>query len=158
MRTGAKAARYRLGEGITGRVVESGKAIVVPRVSREPLFLNRAADRPELSHQELSYISVPILINRKPAGALGVDLKFKADRDYDRTVKFLGIVASMIGQALKMQRLIESERQRLVDENTHLRQELKERYDFSNIIGTQRPDARRSTSRSRRWRAPTPPC
>ena len=38
-------ARYRLGEGITGRVVESGKPIVVPETSREPLLLNRAARR-----------------------------------------------------------------------------------------------------------------
>ena len=43
-----RKARYRLGEGITGRVVESGKPIVVPQVSREPLFLNRAARRTEL--------------------------------------------------------------------------------------------------------------
>src|SRR5262245_11692808 len=35
-------ARYRLGEGITGRVVETGKPIVVPKVSCEPMFLNRA--------------------------------------------------------------------------------------------------------------------
>jgi Nif-specific regulatory protein len=45
----------------------------------------------------------------------------------------------MISQALKVQRLIESERQQLVEENTHLRQELRERYDFSNIMGTSGP-------------------
>ena len=138
VRSGPRAS-YRLGEGITGRVVQSGKPIIVPRVSREPMFLNRAADRPELPHQELTYISVPIVLNRKPIGALGVDLKFKPDRDYDRTVKFFNIVASMIAQAIKVQRLIEAERQRLLDENTHLRQELKERYDFSNIVGTSGP-------------------
>ena len=44
--TPGKRVRYRLGEGITGQVVQSGKPIVVPRVSREPAFLNRAADRP----------------------------------------------------------------------------------------------------------------
>jgi Nif-specific regulatory protein len=33
--------RYRIGEGITGRVVQSGRPVVVPRVSREPLFLDR---------------------------------------------------------------------------------------------------------------------
>ena len=32
---------------ITGKVVESGKPIVVPRVSREPALLNRAARRGE---------------------------------------------------------------------------------------------------------------
>ena len=135
---GAKV-RYEIGEGITGRVVQSGRPIVVPRVSREPMFLNRAAERPELPQQELSYLCVPIISNRKAVGAIGVDLRFKPDRDFDRYVKFLGVVASMVAQALKVQRLIESERQQLVAENIHLRQELRERYDFSNIMGTSGP-------------------
>ena len=137
--TDGQRARYQLGEGITGRVVESGKPIVVPQVSREPLFLNRAAQRKELHQQELSFICVPIVLNRKSIGALGIDLRFKKDRDYDRSVKFLKVVASMIAQAVKVQRLVEGERQRLMDENIHLRQELKERYDFSNIIGNSGP-------------------
>jgi Nif-specific regulatory protein len=131
--------RYRLGEGIMGRVVESGKPIVVPQVSREPLFLHRAAPRRDLSKQELSFVAVPITLNRKSVGAIGVDLKFKKDRDYDRTVRFLRVVASMIAQALRMQRSVEAERQRLLDENIHLRQELRERYDFTNIIGNSGP-------------------
>jgi Nif-specific regulatory protein len=131
--------RYRLGEGIMGRVVESGKPVVVPQVSREPLFLHRAAPRRDLSRQELSFISVPITLNRKAVGAIGVDLKFKKDRDFDRSVRFLRVVASMIAQALKMQRSVEAERQRLLDENIHLRQELRERYDFTNIIGNSGP-------------------
>src|SRR6478672_1053410 len=59
----ARPIRYQLGEGITGRVVESGKPIVVPQVSREPAMLHRASRRPELRHQELSFICVPILLN-----------------------------------------------------------------------------------------------
>src|SRR3989440_6210671 len=135
----ARRVSYRVGEGITGRVVESGKPIVVPQISREPMFLNRASKRAELPQQELSFICVPIMLNRKAVGALGVDLKFKADRDFDRNQKFLGVVASMISQAVKVQRLIDGERKRLVDGNTHLRQELKERYDFSNLLGTSGP-------------------
>src|SRR3989442_9377001 len=65
---GPRLVRYRIGEGITGRVVQSGKPIVVPRVSREPAFLNRAARRPELAHQELSFVCVPILLNRRAVG------------------------------------------------------------------------------------------
>jgi Nif-specific regulatory protein len=131
--------RYRVGEGITGRVVESSRPIVVPRVSLEPDFLHRAAKRSELSREELSFVCVPILINRKAVGALGVDLRFKAERDFDGSVKFMGVVASMIAQALKLQRAVEDERRRLLAENTHLRQELRERYDFTNIIGTSGP-------------------
>ncbi len=133
------ASSTDVGEGITGKVVESGRPVIVPRVSREPQFLRRAAERPELARQELTFICVPIVLNRRPVGALGVDLGFKADRDYDRYAKFLGVVASMISQAVKVQRLIEAERRRLLDENTQLREELRERYDFSNIIGTSGP-------------------
>jgi Nif-specific regulatory protein len=131
--------RYQLGEGITGRVVQSGKPIVVPRVSREPSFLHRAARRPELSHQELSFVCVPILVNRRAVGALAIDLKFKADRDFERSTKFLGVVASLIAQALKIHKLIADDKRQLEDENTHLKQELKERYDFSNIVGSSGP-------------------
>lgn len=53
------AVRYRIGEGIIGRVVESSRPIIVPRVSQEPEFLNRAAKRPELPKEELSFICIP---------------------------------------------------------------------------------------------------
>ena len=129
-------ARYRLGEGITGRVVASGRPIVVPQVSREPLFLHRTADR---SRQEVSFICVPLVINHEPAGALAVDLRFEVGRDYEQAAKFFGVVASQIAQAIKIQRLVELERQRLTAENAHLREELRERYDFANIVGNSGP-------------------
>src|SRR6185436_14952560 len=103
---GGKAdVKFRLGEGITGRVVQSSKPIVVPRVSREPMFLARTSDRPELHGQEITFICVPILLNRKAVGALGADFRFKAERDFDRTVKFLGVVASLMAQWIRIQRV-----------------------------------------------------
>jgi Nif-specific regulatory protein len=44
-----------------------------------------------------------------------------------------------MAQAVKADHLLDDERQRLLDENTHLRGELKERYEFANIIGTTGP-------------------
>jgi Nif-specific regulatory protein len=128
--------RYKLGEGITGRTVQTGRPIVIPQVSLEPEFLNRAGGRKEKEQQELSFICVPIVVNRKAVAALGVDLVFRKDRDYDSDMKFLRVVASMIGQAIKVHRLIESEKRRLLEENIHLREELREKYDFPNIIGS----------------------
>jgi len=129
-----RRARYRIGEGITGRVVESGKPIVVPKASKEPELLNRAAQRTK-SKDEVTFICVPIALGRKRLGALSVDLHFKRDRDYDRSLRFLKVVAGMIAQAVRVDRLIETETQRLVQENTHLLEELRERYDFSNMVG-----------------------
>jgi Nif-specific regulatory protein len=135
----ARGISFKVGEGITGQVVQSGKPIIVPRISKEPEFLNRMPRRADLARHELSFICVPIVVQRSTVGTLAVDLKFKPERDYESSVKFFGVVSSMIAQALNVQRLVEEERRRLVDENTHLRQELRERYDFSNIIGTSGP-------------------
>src|SRR4029079_9469550 len=132
----ARTIRFKVGEGITGKVVESSKPIVVPRVSKAPTVLHVAPRRPEQAKNEMSFICVPILQNRQAVGALAVALRFKPERDYDSSVKFFGVVSSMIGQALNVQKVVEEERRRLQDENTHLRQELRERYDFSNILGT----------------------
>jgi Nif-specific regulatory protein len=131
--------RYGVGEGLTGQVLQSGAPIVVPRVSREPNLLNGGADRPELREQERSYICAPIAFEGCTVGVIGLDLLHKEDRDYDRTTKFLGMVGSMIARAVKAHRLIQVERRSLIAEVTQLRQELQERYDFSNLVGTSGP-------------------
>ncbi len=137
---GARRVSYRVGEGITGRVAESGKPIVVPQISREPLFLDRlGVRRLTLPHEELSFVCVPILLHRKSIGVVGVDLPYEPSRDYERTTHFLTIIAAMIAQAVKVEHLIESDKQRLLDENSHLKQELRERYDFGHIIGNSGP-------------------
>ena len=38
---GRKDLRYRRGEGIVGRVVQTGQTAVIPRISQEPRFTNR---------------------------------------------------------------------------------------------------------------------
>lgn len=133
-----RSARYKIGEGVTGRVVESGKPVIVPRVSQEPMFLNRAR-RKNLERRDISFICVPIKTRREPVGAISIDLPFESGRDYQGYVRFLDVVTSMIAQAIRVNHLVDTERQRLVEENVHLRDELKQRYDFSNIIGTSRP-------------------
>jgi len=132
-------ARYKVGEGIIGRVVQSAKPIVVPDVSHEPLFLHRAARRRSLEGRTISFVCVPILLGRNAIGALGVELELQQDRDYEELVRFLEIVASMTAQAVRAERFAESERRRLLDENTHLRLELKERYELSNLVGNSGP-------------------
>ncbi|MFL5514821.1 MAG: sigma 54-interacting transcriptional regulator [Gemmatimonadales bacterium] len=134
----AGRVRYRLGEGITGRVAESGRPAIVPRVSGEPGFLHRAAGRHQRG-EEVTFICVPIGLDQSTAGTLAVEMRVAPERDAERMVKVLRIAAAMISQALRIQRLIDLERQRLVAENTQLREELRERYEFSNIVGNSGP-------------------
>jgi Nif-specific regulatory protein len=136
--TGSPRTRYRIGEGITGRVVQSGRPVVVPRVSREPLFLDRAKVFQRSGRNEISYVCVPIKAERKTVGALGAVLPYARDRGYEQEMQFFRIVGSMIGQAVRVHHLVEAERKRLLDENTKLRRELTERYDIRNIVGGSR--------------------
>ena len=134
-----QSTRYRLGEGITGAVAESGEPILVPELSKDSRFLYRAAARQERRGAELSFVCVPILLHRRVVGTLSIELVHKADREYERLLKFLKVVASMVSQAVRIHRLLETERQKLVAENAQLRQELQQKYDFSNMVGTSGP-------------------
>lgn len=131
--------RHRPGEGITGRVLDTGKAVVVPRVSDEPALAAPSADRSRPDRRELTYVAVPIQVGRRPAGTLEVVLPFKTGRDHQRSLEFYRVVASMMGQAVKLRRLVEADRNRLTEENAHLRDELRDRYSFRNIIGNSAP-------------------
>jgi Nif-specific regulatory protein len=134
---GLAPERTRAGpsEGITARVVESGRPVIVPQVSREPLLGDRAAS----GDRETSFLCVPIALNRKPIGALAVELPYRRHRDYDQYARLLRLVAGIIAQAVRVERLVDAERQKLLEENIHLREELRERYDFSRIVGTSGP-------------------
>ena len=133
--------KLRQGEGITGRVVASGKAVVVPQVTREPLLRTRHEVLPvsAAARHELSFVSVPLTLDGRTVGALGVALLYDPVRDFARTTSFLKVVASLLGQAMHVGRLIEAERERLLDENLKLKRELKGRYDLKNIVGHSRP-------------------
>jgi Nif-specific regulatory protein len=134
----AGRVRYRPGEGVTGRVAESGAPAVVPRVSRDPRFLHRAATR-EQREAEVTFICVPITLDGGTVGTLGIEERYVGDGVADRTVHALRIAAGMIAQALRIQRLVDQERRLLLEENTQLKRELKERYEFSHIIGNSGP-------------------
>ncbi|MEO6726634.1 MAG: sigma 54-interacting transcriptional regulator [Blastocatellia bacterium] len=129
-----RRGRYKIDEGITGKVVSSGKPIIVPQISKEPMFLNRT--RHGTPGQEDSFICVPIKDRRKTIGALSIITPYKPTRNYDESVKYLIIVASMISQSLRLAQMVEQEKAQLVDENALLKRELQQKYDFRNIIGT----------------------
>ncbi len=134
-----QSARYRVGEGITGAVAESGEPLVIPEVSRDARFLHRAAGREERRGGEFSFVCVPVVLHRRVVGTLSVELAHKPNREFERLLKFLRVVASMISQAVRIHRLLETERQKLVAENAQLRQELLGTYDFSSMVGSSGP-------------------
>jgi len=126
--------KYKIGEGITGRVVETGEPMVVPDIETEPLFLNKTKARKELEQRKFAFLCVPIKVGNKAVGALSVDHLFKGSISYEEDIKLLTIIAAMVGQAVKINELAAKEKQAVVAENIKLRQQLKGKYKFGNII------------------------
>jgi Nif-specific regulatory protein len=125
---------YRIGEGVTGKVMQTGRAMIIPKVSQEPLFLNRF-ERWNVTKQELSFICVPISIGKDVIGTISVDRFYHETASLDEEMRLLSIVASMIANDLRTRREAAIQRQMLEDENLRLRHELEDRFRPENIIG-----------------------
>ena len=127
--------RYKLGEGVTGKVIATGRPAVVPRISEEPLFLDRTGARKGVDKADISFICAPVKLGNKTIGALSADRLFADRVALSEDVRLLSIIASMIAQAVRLRQSAQAERQRLMDENLRLQEELKDRFRPANIIG-----------------------
>ncbi len=136
--TQKERGRYRLGEGVTGKVVQTGQPAVVPLISEEPLFLNRTGARKSLRKKDISFICVPIKLGNTVIGALSADRLFSERISLKEDVRLLSIIASMIAQAVRVRQSAQEERQRLMEENIRLQQKLKNRFRPANIVGNSR--------------------
>lgn len=125
---------YQIGEGITGKVVETGEPVIVPHVGKEPLCLNRTKARGDIDKDNISFICVPIRIGSFTYGALSADRLFSEEISFEEALRLLTIIASNVAQAIRISRMMAEEKNRLRHENVILRDQLKERYSFYNIV------------------------
>ncbi len=127
--------KFRLGEGLTGRIAETGKPIVSPQVSKEPLFLNRMSSWDKRRDREQSFIGVPVILDYDTLGVLIVNLPYNPKRDYDAAKKFLSLVASALVQTIKLDKIRKKDRQELLSESVKIQEKLQDEFSFNNIIG-----------------------
>ncbi len=135
-RAAMQRGKYKIGEGITGRAIQTGKAVVVPKISQEPLFLNRTASRKGVTDHDLSFICVPVKKGDQVVGALSVDRPFEESYSLKDGERLLSIIATMIAQHVINLETIQMEKEQLREENRRLRQELSNKFHITNIIGT----------------------
>ena len=129
-----RRGKYKLGEGVTGRVIEKGEPAVIPRVDEDPRFLNRTRARGDITRKDISFICVPVKLGDEVLGAISIDRVFSREIDFSEDVRFLSIIAGMVAQAVKLKRILDDE-ERLLSENIKLKDELKEKYNIHNMIG-----------------------
>jgi Nif-specific regulatory protein len=117
--------RYRIGEGIIGQVVKTGKPVLVPNINDEPLFLDRTRSRQKERTDDLCFICIPIKTGTEIIGTLSADRQIeppfpedpskRAKAESERMdmmqhyVDLLSIIASMISQAVRLKQLAHEE-------------------------------------------------
>ncbi|GHU26006.1 sigma-54-dependent Fis family transcriptional regulator [Spirochaetia bacterium] len=107
---------YRLGEGLVGRVFESGSGITVPDLALDSRFLNRAKNRRHEDMAGLTYYCVPIRANGAVMGTLSAERRIRSEnasqqRSQDRA--FLEKIAQIIADSAKLRERILEEQMRL---------------------------------------------
>ena len=126
----------RPGEGLVGQIVETGKPVIITRLSKESQYADELCEYALQNGKEHSYLGIPIILDYKALGALIVILPYNSKRDYETALTFLSLVSSALLQPIRVQNVMSTERKRLMDENVSLRYKLQEEFSYRNIIGT----------------------
>ncbi|CAN5572415.1 sigma-54-dependent Fis family transcriptional regulator [soil metagenome] len=115
-------------------IFENGEKSIIRRVGDE-----KTLDFLTCFDIDRSLISVPIALGGQKLGLLSVEFAYKKAANWEQEKKLLSLLGSMIAQSLRIEHAVRGERQKLIEENSHLKQELKEKYEFTHIIGNSNP-------------------
>ncbi len=127
--------RFMIGEGVTGRILQTCVPAVIPDISKEPLFLNRTGAR-KLEGQKIAFIGVPIKVGRECIGVLSVDREGSPTAgNFRKDVRFLYMVANLIGQTVRLHQNVAAEREQLMQDKFRLQKELQGKFSLDNVIG-----------------------
>jgi Nif-specific regulatory protein len=125
----AKRYNGRLPEKAVDQIVATAVPLVVQSIAEHPLFdpaYVAALDTEDGS--TMSFIGVPIRTASKVVGTLTIDRVWdgRSDFRFDADVRFLTMVANLIGQTVELHRFIARDRNRLIAESHRLQKELSD--------------------------------
>lgn len=126
---------YELGEGVIGSVVETGRSVLIPKISESCEFLNRMHAPVTINGEDVSFICVPIRYKNETIGSLSFHKVYGRKIMFDEDVRLLRIVGSMIGRAVRRRQEYAEELEQLRRENLKLKGELNEQLETNFIIG-----------------------
>ena len=136
----AKEHFERLPEQAVGQIVVSGMPLIVRNIAESPLFTDWS--EAERGSEPRAFVGVPIKGEARTIGTIMIERRVghSSPHTLDEDVRFLTMVANLVGQAAAVQTLIAKDRERLMTEHHRLEKELEQRTDgkyeaISWIIG-----------------------
>ncbi len=109
-----------------------------------PMVIDDLAEEPVLNFLAFGsgtrmLVAVPISLQGETVGILAIGFPPGASVAEDAVIKLLRAMAALFAQSIRSDRVATEEGQKLIEENTFLKQELREKYDFSQLIGNSSP-------------------
>jgi Nif-specific regulatory protein len=126
--------KYQLGEGIIGKVVEMSRPVVIDKISKSSLFLNKTNQELYKNGKELSLICIPIVNDEKVAGALSVIREYNPKISFDQDIRLLTVVSSLIADVVRSRQERLEELEMLKQKNLELESKLSGNRNL-NMIG-----------------------
>jgi len=120
--------RARLPETAIGQIVATAVPLVVEDVATHSLFKVDAITLGAAEDVRVSFIGVPIRIGSKVIGTMTIDRVWDGRSVFrlDSDVRFLTMIANLIGQTVQLYRVVSRDRDRLMAESHRLQKELSE--------------------------------
>ena len=111
---------------VIDQIAATATPLAVQNCALHPLFAGwKRLGRVDPGYVQ-TFIGVPIRVDNKVAGTLAIERVWKGTMDVriDHDVRFLTMVASLVGQALKVHRVVAEDRERLIFEQHRLAKQL----------------------------------
>lgn len=120
--------RARLPETAIRQIIATAVPLVAEDVATHPLFMTDATALGAEGDVRVSFIGVPIRIGAKVVGTLTIDRVWDGRSVFrlDTDVRFLTMIANLIGQTVQLHRVVSRDRDRLMAESYRLQKELSE--------------------------------
>jgi Nif-specific regulatory protein len=112
------------------RILHVATPFVIDDLSQDPMlnFIGFASGSEKLA-------AVPLIAGARAVGLLAIAFSRGVQVDERRTIQLLETAAAMIAHTMRVDQTVGVENQRLAEENRRLTRELKDRYDFGNLVG-----------------------
>lgn len=132
-----KNVQYSIGEGIIGKVVNTGIPIYVPKINEDKRFLNKMqSSLLTKNRDDISFTCVPIRSKDKVVGAVSIERIFSRNTDYKQDIGVLSVVGTLIADAVRIRQDKLEEIQKLKNEKAELEKKLHQKIERPiNIIG-----------------------
>jgi Nif-specific regulatory protein len=130
---------------IIEQTTQSGQAVVVRDIRKEPALQERCANDPALVDETatpIAYLCVPIKFGEESVGSLSVECDVTASTNLPAHRRLLSLIANVVAQTVHFHRAAREKMEALQQENERLQEQLRSSLRPRNMVGN--ADAMRS--------------